>query len=79
MQNKVHRIIGKFPSCTGVLKYPYIYNYIIKLCRQQAEAIQNHENIKVRYIRKDEAQHRKYKRLQLGGGQMTVQVTRQPF
>jgi hypothetical protein len=23
---------------------PYVYNYITKLCRQQAEVIQNHEN-----------------------------------
>jgi hypothetical protein len=36
---------------------------------QQAEIIQNHENAIIRNIRKGEAQHRKYKRLKLGGSQ----------
>jgi hypothetical protein len=36
--------------------------------RQQAEAIQNHENAIVRYKGQGEARHRKYKRLKLGGG-----------
>jgi hypothetical protein len=40
-----------------------------KLCRQQAEVIQNYENEHVRYIGLREARHRKYKRLKLGGGQ----------
>jgi hypothetical protein len=48
---------------------PYIYGYITKLFRQQAEVIQNHENVNVRDIGKGEAQYRKYKRLKLGGGQ----------
>jgi hypothetical protein len=39
-----------------------------KLCRQQAEVIQNHENDNVRNIGQGEARHRKYKRLKLGGG-----------
>jgi hypothetical protein len=39
-----------------------------KLCRQQAEVIQNHENENVRNIGQGEARHRKYKRLKLGGG-----------
>jgi hypothetical protein len=47
---------------------PYIYDYITKLCRQQAEVIQNHENENVRYTGQGEAQQRKYKRLKLGGG-----------
>jgi hypothetical protein len=48
---------------------PYIYDYITKLSRRQAEAIQNHENANVRNIGQGEAWHRKYKRLKLGGGQ----------
>jgi hypothetical protein len=40
-----------------------------KLSRQQAEAIQNHENEHVRSIGQGEARQRKYKRLKLGGGQ----------
>jgi hypothetical protein len=49
---------------------PYVYDYITKLSRQQAEVIENHENENVRNIGQGEARHhRKYKRLKLGGGQ----------
>jgi hypothetical protein len=44
----------------------FLYN---KLCRQQTEVIQNHDNENVRSIGQDEARHRKYKLLKLGGGQ----------
>jgi hypothetical protein len=47
---------------------PYMYDYITKSCRQQAEVIQNYENENVRYIGQGEIPHRKYKRLKLGGG-----------
>jgi hypothetical protein len=47
---------------------PYIYDYITKLCRQQSEVIRNHENENLRDMGKGEAQHRKYRRLKLGGG-----------
>jgi hypothetical protein len=52
-------------------KIPYVYDDITKLCRQQAEVIQNHDNENVRNIGQGEARHRKYvyKRLKLGGGQ----------
>jgi hypothetical protein len=75
LQNKVLRTIGNFPRCTPVrelhkaFNVPYVYDYITKLCRQQAEVIRNHENANVRYIGQGEAQHRKHKRLKLGGGQ----------
>jgi hypothetical protein len=75
MQNKVLRTIENFPRCTPVgdlhtaFNLPYVYDYITELCRQQAEAIQNHENDHVRSIGQGEARRRKYKRLQLGGGQ----------
>jgi hypothetical protein len=49
-------------------KIPYVYDYITKLCRQQAEVILNHDNENVRNIGQGEARHRKYKRLKLGGG-----------
>jgi hypothetical protein len=74
LQNKVLRTIGNFPKCTSVrdiykaFHIPYIYDYITKSCRQQAEVIQNHENENVCYTGQGEAQHRKYKRLKLGGG-----------
>jgi hypothetical protein len=48
---------------------PYAYDYIIKLCRQQAEVIQNHANEHVSSIEQGKARHRKYKRLKLDGGQ----------
>jgi hypothetical protein len=48
------------------LKIPHVYDYITKLCRQQAEVIQNHDNNNVRNIGQGKARHRKYK---LGGGE----------
>jgi hypothetical protein len=47
---------------------PYIYDYVTKLCRQQAEVTQNHENERVCDISQGEARRRKYKRLKLGCG-----------
>jgi hypothetical protein len=73
LQIKVLSTIGKFTRSTSVrdkhvaFQIPYIYDYITKSCRQQAEVIQNHENENVRYIGQGEAPHRKYKRLKLGG------------
>jgi hypothetical protein len=52
-----------------VFKIPYVYDYITKLCRAQAEAILNHVNPNVHTTGEGEARHRKYKRLELGGGQ----------
>jgi hypothetical protein len=56
LQNKVLRTIGNFPRCRPVrelhkaFNIPYIYDYITKLCRQQAEVIRNHENANVSHI-----------------------------
>jgi hypothetical protein len=75
LQNKVPCTIGNFPRHTPVRKLhkafsvPYIYDYITELSKQQAEVIQNHENVNVRNIGQGEARHRKYQRLKLGGGQ----------
>jgi hypothetical protein len=66
---------GNFPTCTVVcdlhkaFNLPYVYNYITKLYRQQAEVIQNHENEYVCSMGQGEAGHRKYKRLKLGRGE----------
>jgi hypothetical protein len=66
LQNKVLRTTGNFPRCTPVrdlhaaFNLPYVYDYITKLCRQQAEVIQNHENEHVHSIGQGEARHRKY-------------------
>jgi hypothetical protein len=75
LQNRVLRTIGNYPRCTPVrdlhmaFHISYIYDYITKLCRQQAEVIQNHSNENVRNTGQGEANRRKYKRLELGGGQ----------
>jgi hypothetical protein len=64
LQIKVLRTIGNFQRSTLVtdlhmaFKLPYIYDYIIKLCRQQAEVIQNHENANVRNIGQGQADDR---------------------
>jgi hypothetical protein len=50
-------------------KISYMYDYITKLCRTQAEVILNHVNLNVRGIGQEGAMHRKYKMLKLGGGQ----------
>jgi hypothetical protein len=67
LQNKVLRTIGSFPRGTSVrnmhmaFQIPYVYDYITKSCRQQAEVVQNHENENVRYTGQGEARHKKYK------------------
>jgi hypothetical protein len=74
LQNKVLNTTGNFPSCKSVrdmhvaLQIPYLYNYITKSCKQQAEVIQNHETENVYSTGQGEAQHRKSKGLKLGGG-----------
>jgi hypothetical protein len=51
-----------------VLKIPYVYGYITKLCRIQAEAILNYLNPNVSAIGQGEVRHRKYRRLKFGSG-----------
>jgi hypothetical protein len=50
-------------------KIPYVYDYIIKLSRTQAEVIVIHVIPNVHGIGQGKARHGKYKRLKLGGGQ----------
>jgi hypothetical protein len=49
---------------------PYVYDYITKSCRQQTEAIQNHESENIHSIEQGETSHRKYEMLKLGGGHL---------
>jgi hypothetical protein len=69
LKNKVLCTTGKFARCTPIRDLHmafillYVYDYITKLCRQQAAVIQNHENGHVHSIGKGEARQRKYKRL----------------
>jgi hypothetical protein len=73
LQSELLCIIDNFPRCTPVrilhtaFKLPYVYGFVTKLCRQQAEVIQNYENANVCNIGQNKAQHRKYKRLKLAG------------
>jgi hypothetical protein len=61
LQNEVLRTIGNFPRRTPIRKMnmafhmPYMYDYMTKLCRQQAEVIQNHDNENVCSIGQGEA------------------------
>jgi hypothetical protein len=61
LQNKILSIIAKFPKSTAVREVhisfhvPYIYDYITKLRRQQAEVIQSNENANVRSFGQGEA------------------------
>jgi hypothetical protein len=72
---QVLRTIGNFPRHTPVCELhkafniPYTYDYITKLRRKEAKIIQNHRNANVCNIGQGEPQHRKFKRLKLGGGQ----------
>jgi hypothetical protein len=85
LQKKVLRTIGNFPRHTPVrtlhtaFNIPNIYDYITKLCRQQAEVIQNHESANVRHSGQGEAQHRKHKRLKLGGGEASRLLLQRKF
>jgi hypothetical protein len=54
LQNKVVSPIGNFPRRTPVrelhkaFNIPYIYDYITKFCRQEAEVIRNYGDANVR-------------------------------
>jgi hypothetical protein len=61
-------------------KISYIYDYINKLCRTKAEVILKNENPNVHGTEQEEAIHRKYERLKLGGGlPKVVQLTNCSF
>jgi hypothetical protein len=72
LKNKVLRTIGNFLSCTPVrdlhmvFSLLYVYDYLTKLCRKQAEIVQNRDNEHIRSIGQGEARHTGYKRLKLG-------------
>jgi hypothetical protein len=75
LQNRVLRATGNLDRRTlvrklqVVSKMPYVYDYITKLCRTQAEVILNHINPNVHGIGQGEVIHRKYMRLKLRGSQ----------
>jgi hypothetical protein len=75
LQNKIVGTFGNFPRCTPVrdlntaFNRPYVYDYITKLCRLQAEVVKKHENDHVHSVGQGEARHKIYKMLKLGSGQ----------
>jgi hypothetical protein len=58
---------------------PFVYDYITKLCRTQAEVILSHVNPNACGIGQGKARHRKYKKLELGGGQAYNRLTNCSF
>jgi hypothetical protein len=83
LQNKVLRTSGNFPRRTPVrdlqmaFKLPYIHDYVTKLCRQQAEVIQNHENENVRNIGQSDPDTENKRGLHLAAVKhMTIHVTK---
>jgi len=66
MQNKVLRTARNFPRCITTRELhvafgiPNAHDFIIQLCRKQAEVAKNHENAAVLNIRQVETMHRKY-------------------
>jgi hypothetical protein len=56
-----NKAIGKFPRCTSfhelhvAFQVPYVFDYVTKLCRQQADVIKDHENANGPDIGKGEA------------------------
>jgi hypothetical protein len=63
LQNTVLHAIGNLDRCTPVhklhmaFKIPYLYDYVTKLCRTQAEVILNHVNSNVCGTGQGEARH----------------------
>jgi hypothetical protein len=75
LQNKVLCTTGKFARRTPTLEFhmafqvQYIYDYVTKMCRQEAEVIENHEIANVRDIGKTKTDTENSKRLKLDDGQ----------
>jgi hypothetical protein len=78
LKNKVLQTIRNVSRCTSVrhlhtaFNLPYSHHYITKLCRQQADAVQYHDNGYIRNIGQGEARQRKCKKAYT---YTTVQVT----
>jgi hypothetical protein len=85
LQNKVLHTIGSFPRRTPIrdlhlaFQIPFVYDNITKLCRQQAEVIQNHDKENVRSVGQVEPLTENTRGLNLAAVKhTTVQVSRLP-
>jgi hypothetical protein len=78
LQKKVLRLISGLPRRTPIrymhteIQIPYVYDFITKICRKQAEVIQNHDNENVHRIGSGEAKHRKHKDSNLVAVKLTI-------
>jgi hypothetical protein len=86
LQNRILRAIGNIDRRTPVrtlhvaFKIPYVYDYVTKLCRTQAEVILNLENTNARGTGQGEAIYKKYKKLNFEAARpTTVQLTNCTF
>jgi hypothetical protein len=86
LQINVLLTIGNFPRCTPVRDFhmafnlPYLYDYITKLCREQADVIQNYENEHVRSVEQGEAGIKIVRGLNFGVAKLTtVEVIKLPL
>jgi hypothetical protein len=84
--NKALRTIGKFPRCASAselqmaFQVPYIYEYILKLCRQQAEVIKIMKMQMFAISERAKPDTENIKGLILAAAKCTtVEVTRQPL
>jgi hypothetical protein len=65
LQNRILRAVVNLDKCTSArdlhvaFKILYVYDYITKLCRTQAEVILNHVNPNVHGIGQGETRHKK--------------------
>jgi hypothetical protein len=57
-------------------RIPYMDDYVIKLCKQEAQVIQKHENVHIPNIGQGEARHRKDVGLILGCDRLCGLVVR---
>jgi hypothetical protein len=86
LQNKVLRTIGNLPRRNPVrelhmaFRIPYVYDYITKLCRPQAEVVQNYIMKMFATLDKAKPDIESIRGLNITAFKhTTVQVTRLPF
>jgi hypothetical protein len=85
--NKVLHNIGKFSKVHTTSQFAhgfrpsvYMYVYIMKLCRQQTEVVQNHEHEQIRILDKAKLGIENMRGLNLAAVQLTtVQETKLPL
>jgi hypothetical protein len=81
MQNRVLRTIGNSPRLAPVpdlhmaFRLPFVYDFIVKLCRRLVVVILNHKNENIRIIGQDDVKHRKNGSLNFAAVNLTASQT----